>query len=138
MRWSDIQFDPPERKLRQFAALWLIFFGGLGAWHGLVRGHELIGFALALLGVTLGALGLVRPAAIRPIFVGWMIVAFPIGWAVSRISLGLLFFGIFTPLALLFRCNGRDRLHSRRSHRGETCWTNKPIPAHVRRYFEQS
>ena len=28
MRWSDIQFDPPRKVLRQFAGLCLVFFGG--------------------------------------------------------------------------------------------------------------
>lgn len=138
MQWSDIQFDPPARKLRQFAALWLVFFCALSAWHGLVRGHERIGLALAVLGVTFGVAGLVRPAAIRPIFVGWMIVAFPIGWVVSKIALGLLFFGIFTPLAFLFRFKRRDPLRRRRSFGGKTYWTKKPMPANARRYFEQS
>ena len=28
MRWSDIQFDPPRKVLRQFAGLWLLFSEG--------------------------------------------------------------------------------------------------------------
>ena len=39
MHWSDIQFDPPRKTLRQFAGLWLVFFGGMALWQGLVRGH---------------------------------------------------------------------------------------------------
>ena len=34
MQWSDIQFDPPRKTLRQFAGLWLVFFGGLALWQG--------------------------------------------------------------------------------------------------------
>ena len=36
-----------------------------------------------------------------------MIVAFPIGWAVSHIMLAALFYGLFTPVALVFRTIGR-------------------------------
>ena len=39
MRWSDIQFDPPRKVLRQFAGLWLLFFGGLALWEILGRGR---------------------------------------------------------------------------------------------------
>ena len=39
MQWSDIQFDPPRKTLRQFAGLWLVFFGGMAIWQALVRGR---------------------------------------------------------------------------------------------------
>ena len=39
MQWSDIQFRPPEKTLRQFAGLWLVCFGGLAAWEWFGRHH---------------------------------------------------------------------------------------------------
>ena len=33
-----------------------------------------------------------RSEAVKPIFVGWMIAAFPIGWVVSRVALGAIYF----------------------------------------------
>src|SRR5271157_3715771 len=39
MQWSDIQFHPPSKTLRQFAWMWLACFGGLAAWEGIVREH---------------------------------------------------------------------------------------------------
>ena len=39
MNWSDLDFAPPARKLRQFAGLWLAFFSTLAAWHGLYHGR---------------------------------------------------------------------------------------------------
>ena len=35
MQWSDIQFNPPRKVLRQFAGLWIAFFGGLALWQWL-------------------------------------------------------------------------------------------------------
>ena len=32
MQWSDIQFSPPRKTLRQFAGLWMAFFGGFALW----------------------------------------------------------------------------------------------------------
>ena len=43
MQWSDIQFHPPLKTLRQFAGLWLVFFGGLAAWQGIVLGTRHLG-----------------------------------------------------------------------------------------------
>ena len=35
------------------------------------------------LAVVIGGVGLVAPAAIKPVFVAWTVLAFPIGWTVS-------------------------------------------------------
>lgn len=137
MRWSDIPFSPSPRMLRQFAALWLVFFGGMAAWQGMMRGRVEAAAALAVVAVAVGGLGLVRPALVRPIFVGWMVLAFPIGWAVSLVLLGLIYYGLFTPIALAFRLAGRDALRLRPRPKADTYWTPRPAVADIRRYFRQ-
>ena len=137
MQWSDISFRPPAKTLRQFAGLWLAFFGGLALWQGLVRGQTGLATLLAVLALTIGPLGLIRPGWIRPIYVGWMVLAFPIGWTVSQVMLALMFYGLFTPIGLLFRLLGRDALHRTRRPEVESYWTPKPAPAGPKSYFRQ-
>jgi Saxitoxin biosynthesis operon protein SxtJ len=137
MRWSDIQFDPPRSTLRQFAGLWLVCFGGLALWHALARGHVWLGLALGALALTIGPFGLARPEWLRLIYVGWMLVAFPIGWTVSQIILAVIFFGLFAPIGLMFRLFGRDPLCRARQPGLETYWTPKLTPTDLRRYFKQ-
>ena len=110
MNWSDIPLQPTPRALRQFAAAFLVFFLAFGAHQYLVRKHLSVGLALMALALAIGLLGLIKPAGVRWLFVGWMVVAFPIGWLISFLALLLLFYGIITPLALLFRLRGRDLL----------------------------
>lgn len=136
MQWSDISFDPPRKTLRQFAALWLIFFGAIAGWQ-YVQGRSVAALAAALAAVTIGPLGLIRPQLVRFIYVTWMVLAFPIGWVVSRVILGLMFFTIFTPVALLFRLIGRDALHRRRLPARESYWEVKTLPTDMRRYLRQ-
>ena len=52
MQWSDIPFDPPRKTLRQFAGLWLAFFGGMALWQALVKGHVALGLSLAALALV--------------------------------------------------------------------------------------
>jgi len=137
MQWSEIPFAPPPRTLREFAGLWLLVFGGLGCWQGLVRGNLTLALVFAALAVAVGPLGLLRPQAVRPLFVGSMILTFPIGWAVSRILLALLFYGVFTPVGLFFRVTGRDPLRREHQPGKETYWAPKPAPAGVRSYLRQ-
>lgn len=136
MQWSDIPFRPTTRILRQFAGLCVLFLVGMAAWRYLrfdepTAAAILLGFAVAA-----GGVGLLRPHALRPLFVGWMIVAFPIGWMVSRVLLGIVYYGLFTPLGLLFRLAGRDPLALSRASR-DSYWEAKPAPVDVRRYFHQ-
>ena len=137
MRWSDIPFDPPRTTLRQFAWLWLAFFGGMAFWQALVKAHTVLGLSLAALALTVGVMGLTRPEWVRFIYVGWMVLAFPIGWTVSQVMLALMFFGLFTPFGLVFRLIGRDPLQRTRPSRRESYWEPKPAPADLKRYFKQ-
>jgi hypothetical protein len=64
-------------------------------------------------------------------------LAFPIGWTATQIMVAVMFYGLFTPIGLIFRLLGRDPLQ--RAHRSEVAsyWSPKPVPADVRRYFKQ-
>ena len=73
----------------------------------------------------------------RFIYVGWMVLAFPIGWTVSQVMLAIMFFGLFTPIGLVFRLIGRDPLQRTRPSGRESYWEPKPTPADLRRYFKQ-
>ena len=137
MRWSDIPFSPPPRTLRQFAGLWLVVFGGIAAWQGLVRGRPAVAAVVGTLAVAVGVAGLISPKLVRPVFVGWMVLAFPIGWTVSLLLLGLVYFGIVFPIGLAFRLAGRDALGLRPRPDLSTYWTPRAAPADVRRYFRQ-
>ncbi len=137
MQWSDIPFDATKKTLRQFAGLWIVFFGGLALYWGPYKGYPTAGWILGAVALTMGPLGLVMPSLIRPIFVGWMVLAFPIGWLISRIVLGILYYGVFTPLSLIFRLQGRDALARRKRPEAASYWIAKPVITDVRRYYRQ-
>jgi Saxitoxin biosynthesis operon protein SxtJ len=139
MQWSDVVKPPPTKMLRQFAGLCLVVFVGLAGWRAW-RGHAgTVTWILAAFGAVVGGVGLVAPQAIRWVYTTWMIVAFPIGWTISRLMLLLLFYGVFTPIAFVFRLRGRDplRLRARAAATG-TYWQPKPKPATAADYFRQS
>ena len=136
MRWADIPFDATQKTLRQFAGLWLVFLGGLACYWGLWKANPTAGLILGALAVTIGPLGLVAPHLMRPIWMASLIVTFPIGWVVSRVLLGVLYYGLFTPFSLVFRLIGRDPLLRHRPE-GDTYWIPKPAITDLRRYYRQ-
>jgi TRAP-type C4-dicarboxylate transport system permease small subunit len=138
MQWSDAVKPPTARMLRQFAALCLVVFVGFAAWRaarGQVDGWT---WGVGLAGAAVGALGLARPAAIRWVYTGWMVVAFPIGWAISRLMLIAIFYFLFTPVALVFRLIRRDALRLRAPAATErSLWAPKRIGDRPADYFRQ-
>ena len=137
MTWSDIPFKPTTKALRQFAAAWLVFFLAFGAHQYLARRHSCVGLALMGIAVVIGLLGLIKPSAVRWLFVSWMVVAFPIGWMISLLMVLLMYYGILTPVAVFFRMRGRDLLKRKRMPDGTSYWVPKETPQDVRSYFRQ-
>jgi hypothetical protein len=137
MGWSDIPWRPPATTLRWFGALWLLWFASLAGvmW---MLGNNVT--AAVFLGVALlvGLVGLVSPRTIRPIFVGCMVVTAPIGWLVSHLLLGFVFYCLITPLGQLFRLLGRDVLGRRFNTARESYWAPKSLPKDLRSYFRMS
>jgi hypothetical protein len=137
MQWSDVIAPKPDRLLRQFAGLTLAVFGTLALWRVASGNRGGATVALAAFALTVGGAGLWKPAAIRPLFQAWMILAFPLGWVVSNVMLAVLFFGVFTPIAVVFRLIGRDALERRR-RAAASYWRTGPAAADPRDYFRQS
>src|SRR5215510_7649565 len=137
MQWSDIQFNPSEKTLRQFAGLFLIVFSLLAFVEVQFRHRPQLALVYGALAVAIGPLGLLRPRLMRPIWVAWSVVAFPIGFVVSTLFLAVLFYGIFTPIGIVFRLTGRDTLALRRSD-ARTYWKPRPAARDKRAYFRQS
>lgn len=136
MAMVEINWNPTRRELRQFGLLCLAIFGGMAAYGYLQGGSGLGTRLLAGAAVVGGTLGVLAPQALRPIFVGWLIAAFPIGWTVSHLLLGIIFFCVLTPIGLLLRVLGHDPMQRSVDHDAETYW----IPheqAEVKRYFRQ-
>ena len=136
MQWSDVIAPPPRKVLRQFAVLCLVVFGtmaALGFWRA---GSSTVMTAIAVAGVVVGLVGVIRPEAIRWVYSGWMVAVFPIGWTISRIILAALFYLVFTPVALVFRLIGRDALRLRPQD-ASSQWAPKPGAESSDQYFRQ-
>jgi hypothetical protein len=127
-----------SRTLRQFALLCLVIFSALAAsehfWHKRDGAALLFGVLAALLGLG----GLIWPGGIRPVFITAIKLTMPIGWVMSRVLLGILFFVFFTPLALVFKLIGRDALRRRYEPGQQSYWEPKPSATDVKSYLRQS
>ena len=66
--------------------------------------------------------GLAAPRALKGIHRVWMGFAFVLGWFVSRIILGVIFFGIITPIGVIMKLAGKDVLSEKIDRGAATYW----------------
>jgi hypothetical protein len=128
--FPEVSRNPPARQLRQFSAMLAALILILG-----VARHWPSGWIGV--GVALGLAGLVLPSIARPIFVGWMLAVSPIRWIVSKVLLGLVFYGLVTPIGLVLRLMGHDPLRRRPDLSANSYWEPKPGPGEASAYFRQ-
>lgn len=134
----SVQWNPETKQLRQFAGIWFPAFCALVGW-SIARKtghwHEVeVGWVIA--GV-ISIAGLVFPPLIRPIFVGLILLTYPIGWVVSHLLLGFIYFGVVTPIGLVLRVTGHDSLGVKFPP-GQSTWKSSTGKTDPGSYLQQS
>ena len=121
----QIDFKPTADKLRQFGWFALIGFPLIAVvvlYSWLDWQPNLVVYILLALGGVSGLLAAVAPRALRPIYVTMMLIAIPIGFVISMVLLRLIYYFLFTPMALWFRLRGRDVMHRSLDPDRESYW----------------
>ena len=112
MKFSEIEL-PSNRKFGFFftfvfaAAAAYFFYAANITWT-----YVFVTAALIFLLITL-----IKSDVLLPLNKLWMRFGLLLGMIVSPIVLGIIFFGLFTPIAILMRLSGRDELRLRFSHK---------------------
>ncbi len=81
--------------------------------------------------------GLVSLRLTRYIYVAMMAITLPIGFVVSLVLMGAVYFGLITPTGLVFRLIGRDILGRRFDPAARSYWVKHQQPGNVERYFQR-
>ena len=132
-----INWNPDRRELRQFSVALLVFTVAIGGILWWKIGPNRISQALWIGGPLLAALGLAVPRALRYVFVGMSLLAFPIGYVVGFVALALVYYLLITPIGLVFRLLGRDPLHRKPDASLDTYWISRGETPPAKRYFQQ-
>lgn len=97
------------KELRQFGLMVGGIFSVIGLWPVLVHGGHLRWWAL-ILGMVLMGLGAAIPGSLRHVYKGWMAIGHVLGFINTRILLGVIFYGLITPMGLVMRLMGKDSM----------------------------
>jgi len=117
---DDIQnIKRGKKELRQFGVIiGIILLLVSGLLFYLNKGFEV----LLILGSSLVVTGVVVPKLLKPIYVSWMVFATVMGWIMTRVILGLLFYAVLTPIGVIARVFGKRFLASGLDESKESNW----------------
>jgi hypothetical protein len=134
--FQHVNWRPDRHELRRFARAMAIGFFVIGLLSA-ARHREFgtttftfwaIGGALALAALT--------PGLGRAAYLAVYVPTSVIGFFISHLLVGLMFFLLFVPLGLIVRLTGHDLLRLRRPG-DRTLWTRRPAPRSASSYYRQ-
>ena len=97
------------KQLRTFGLMVGGIFCAIGLWPAIVRGQNARLWALTI-GILLLIPALVAPRILGPVYRIWMTAGEALGWVNTRILLGLVFYGLITPMGLIMRLFGNNAM----------------------------
>lgn len=71
---------------------------------------------------------LLRPALLAPLNRLWIRLGVLLGRVVGPVALGILFYGVFTPLGIVMRLSGKDPLRLKLDAGAQTYWIERLPP----------
>lgn len=123
---------PSERSfgLMLTAALAILGIGEI------IRHRSLIAYgACFMASIVLGLLTLTNPRVLAPLNKAWFHLGRALGKIISPIIMGIIFFGILTPVSVVTRLFGRDELRLKR-RAINTYWVDRTSPIEAAQSFK--
>ena len=132
-----INRNPPGSQLAVFAGLWTLFFCGWGFWFAYRNGWDTWSYGLIATGLVAPTLGLVSRSSLRLLYLAACYATLPIGWVVSHLLLGFVYYGVMTPIGLIMRLVGYDPMNRKLDLEAKSYWTKRESSEDKQRYFRQ-
>lgn len=128
--------EPTPRALRWFGLPFAVFFSVIGTL--LYDAHEprLSYGVWVAASLVLGAY-YALPRLRRPVYLGWMYAAFPLGWVVSHLVMAVVYYLVVTPVGLVSRLVRTDTLQRKRDDQAASYWQRRSKREGSASYFRQ-
>ena len=130
--------NPSAKELKVFAIGLPLFLLGLGCYLYVGKdAHAGAALSWILAGICT-MIALWRSAWIKPIYLIWMAICFPIGYSIHLLLFAAIYYAVLTPIALYLRLRGKTPLQIHVQRHLPTYWQPKTVrELDIRRYFRQ-
>lgn len=132
-----INKNPSDRQLTVFGAAWWAVLGLLG-WRLRSKGFDTLHVAVWILAIGVPLAGLISRPFIRMVYLGLTYATYPIGYAVSRVLLAVVYYLALTPIGLTMRLFRYDPLARRLDPESSSYWIRREGSKTAESYFNQS
>ncbi len=142
MSLVKLNWKPSPKELRQFGAIFGSGFLLIGLvkyfwiWDWLFERNEKLGLIFILIGIVGGAIGLTGTKLALPLYWVWMGIAFVLGNIMSRVVITLIYYGVITPISVVARLLGRDKLQLKKRS-VQSYWQDISLPHEPEKYERQ-
>ncbi len=112
--------NPTRTDLRNFGLLMFAAFTVIGCLRWWLKGH--VPSILFTVAIAFLVLGLTVPGLLKPIYRAWMKFALALNWVMTRVLLTIAFYGMITPVAIIYRLVSGDPLKRKWDPSAATYW----------------
>ena len=128
---------PSAKELRWFGSILFAFLVTVGGIARFQFDAPTVSLAIWAFGVALcGSYALARPLR-RPVYLVWVYMTLPIGWVLSLMLLGVVYFAVVTPIAVVLRLVRGEPLARKPDSTAGSYWELRAQEQDLRRYFKQ-
>jgi hypothetical protein len=140
MIFDDIKSELRRLKtepqdLKKFGITMAVILGVLGGIT-LYKGSWSYPYLLVL-AVGFLVFGIVKPLLLKHVYLGWMALAFTMGFFMTRIILTILFYGVFTIVGVFVRFTNKDMLDQQYAPNVKTYWKPHVKPQDLKKHLER-
>jgi hypothetical protein len=138
MALISLNLKPSDKQLRSFALIAMLMCSIIGLLLVWTAGLPLTGFLVfCIVGVAIFVMSRISLKLVRPIYMGLIIITFPIGWIVSHIMMGLFYYVVIGGVGFVFKLLKRDPLHRAFDPQAESYWVAYKHKRTPKDYFRQ-
>jgi predicted membrane metal-binding protein len=123
---GDMKLPPHLPSERSFGFTFAAVFALVGAWLWWKSSR----YALPVFGIgaAFGLIAITVPVILKPLNIVWAYVGLVLNMIVSPIIMGVIYFGVFTPVSLFFKLTKRDSLHRKFDKAARSYWIDRTPP----------
>jgi len=119
MKFTEVEL-PSNRRFGVFFTSVFFLFSGYFFWLQYIN----LSTVFFIMATAFGLVTLINPNLLLPLNKMWMLFGLLLGMIISPVVLGVLFFGLFTPMAIVMRLIGRDELRLKK-YKTDTFWKQR-------------
>ena len=138
MALISLNLKPSEKQLRDFGDIALCMCNIVGLLLMWIADLPLKAFiVVCICGIAVYLLSRISLRLIRPVYIGLIVLTFPIGWIISHAVMAIFFYIVIGSVGLIFKLIKRDPLQRTFDPQAASYWIPYKHNRTLKHYFHQ-